>query len=162
MDGDRFAEAADPPQLDVYDAAGLHFDRRQRIASIANRFIQTNGSIQTLLQHGVEVKVIRPQRLLDHQQVELIETDQVVSVPEAVCGVGIAAQTNFRPAVANCFEHLHVQARFALQLDSLVPLGDGRSYFVDQLFQRGLDADGDAASDRFPDAAQQLIERYPS
>ncbi len=118
------------------------------------RFVQADGGIQTLLQHGVKVEVVRPQRLLDHEQLELIEAGQMVGVPQAVGGVGIAAQQNIRPALANCFEHLHVPTRLALQLDSLITLGERRLYFFHQLFERRLDADGNAADNRLPGAAQ--------
>ena len=48
-----------------------------RIAGVVDGFVQADRGPQLLLQAGVVVDVVVPQRLLDHQQIELVELAQV-------------------------------------------------------------------------------------
>src|SRR5260370_10923108 len=68
VDGNRFRQPAYAANFDVDDPASAQFDRRLRITTVADGFIQTNGGLDLLLQRGVVVKVVPPERLLDHQQ----------------------------------------------------------------------------------------------
>ena len=92
VDGDGLGEAADAADLDVDDAAGLHVDGGECVAAVANGFVETDAGVEALLQHGVEVEVVVPERLLDHEQVELVPAGDVVEVRHAVGGVGVAAE----------------------------------------------------------------------
>src|SRR5208282_4972712 len=65
--GDRLGESTYAPQLDVDDPARLHLDGGQSIAPVVNGFVEADGSIEASLQHGVEVEVVVPERLLDHE-----------------------------------------------------------------------------------------------
>ena len=91
MDGDRFAKAADAANLDVDDAAGLHIDRGEGVAPVADGFVEADVRSEAFLQHGVKVEVVVPERLLDHEQVELVPAGDVVEVLHPVGGVGVAA-----------------------------------------------------------------------
>ena len=133
VDGDGFAEAADAADLDVDDAAGLHVDCGEGVAAVANGFVETDGGLEALLQHGVEVEVVVPEGLLDHQQVELVPAGDVVEVLHAVGGVGVAAERDVRPAVANGLEDVVVPAGLALQLDALIAGGEFGGDLVHQL-----------------------------
>ncbi len=77
---DGFGKSAHAAELDVDDLARLHLDRRQRIATVANGFIEADRRIRALLQHGVVVEVVVPEWLLDHEQIKLIEGREVVGV----------------------------------------------------------------------------------
>ena len=68
-------------------------------------------------QAGVVENIVVPERLLDHQQVELIEGPQMLELIQCVGGVGIAAQRNVRPPRADFLQHSHIPARFHLHLN---------------------------------------------
>src|SRR5580658_2947364 len=68
-----FAESAYASDFDVDDAACPGLERNGRGTCADDRFIEANRGAQFFLQAGVVVDVVVPQRLLDHQQVELIE-----------------------------------------------------------------------------------------
>src|SRR5277367_1894909 len=93
---DGLAEAADAAVLDVDDAAGFHFDCGQRVAAVADRLIETDGRTNPLLQHRVEVEVIRPKWLLNHQQIETIEVHLLLDLIHTVGGIRIHAQQDIR------------------------------------------------------------------
>ena len=156
---DGLGEAAHAARLDVDDAAGFHVDRRQRIAPVADRFVQADRRLQPLLQHGVVVEVVGPQRLLDHQQVESVEVHQVIEIAHAVGRVRVHAQHDLRPALAHRLQHLHVPARLALQLDALIARIHLALHLAQLLLHRGLNADRHAARDALLGTAQQLVER---
>ncbi len=101
VDGYGLTESSDAAVFDVDDAAGLHINGGQRITAVADGFIQADGRSDAFLQHGVVVEVVVPERLLDHEQVEGIESGQVIEIVEAVGGVGVATEQNFGPAVAH-------------------------------------------------------------
>src|SRR6476469_3285261 len=82
----------------------------------------------------MEVEVVIPERLLNHQQLELIPFGDVVNVDDAIRGVGVAAEHDFRPALADLLEDLHIQTRLTLQLDALVTCVE---FFGDGVHQRG-------------------------
>src|SRR5258708_15090012 len=48
MDGDGFAEASDAADLDVDDAAGLHIDRGEGVAPVADGFVETDVGFEPL------------------------------------------------------------------------------------------------------------------
>src|SRR5258708_37383533 len=106
MDGDRLAEAADAADLDVDDAAGLHIDGGEGVAPVANRFVQTNVRFEAFLQHGAKVEVVVPERLLDHEQIELVPAGDVGEVLHPLGGGGIAAYGDVGTAVAHGLEDL--------------------------------------------------------
>ena len=93
MYGDGLAEAAHTTDLDVDDAAGLHVDGSERVAAIADGFVETDSGLEALLQHGMEVEVVVPERLLDHEQIEL--------VPGRRCGRSLSSgRRNWRRSLA--------------------------------------------------------------
>ena len=79
-----------------------------------NRFVETDPGFELLLQSGMEVKVVVPKRLLNHEQIELVELLQMLHVVECVHGVRIAAQQDFWPASSNAFKDLEIPSRLAL------------------------------------------------
>src|SRR5207253_1421785 len=119
----RLAEAADAADLDVDDAAGFHIDGGEGVAAVADGFVETDVGFEAFLEHGVEVEVVVPERLLDHEQVEFVPACDVVEVLHAIGGVGVAAQGDVGPAVADGLEDFGVPAGLALELDALIAGG---------------------------------------
>ncbi len=160
VDRDSLAEATHTAHLDVDDLAGLHVDGCQRVTAVTDRFVEANGCRNAFLQHGMEVKIVVPERLLNHQQFKLVPAGDVVEVLHPVGGVRIAAQQNLRPARPHRFEDACVPAGLAFQLDALVSGGEFAGDLIHQLVQRRLDADRDPARDDLARSAQQLEERH--
>ena len=118
------------------------------------------GVFQPLLQHGVVIKVVVPQRLFDHQQVKAVEGHDMVGVAQPVRGVGVAAQGDARPTIAHFVEDFDIPAGLAFELDALIagsklPFDNGQ-----QFGDRRLDAQGDAAGDGVAHSAQQPGKRH--
>src|SRR5215469_18359235 len=151
-----FAEAAQASNLDVDDAAGAAFDRGGGIARAFDRLVKTDGGVQFALQAGVVEDVIVPQRLLDHQQVKLIELAQVLDFVEGIGGVSVAAEQDVGPPRADFFEDVYVPAGFDFHFDAAVSGGEFGLNLVEQLVDGVLDADGNAALDFAACAAQKL------
>ena len=60
--------------------ADAQFQRCLGVARAADGFVEADRGLQPLLQAGVEVEVVAPQGLLDHQQLEGLELLQVIEV----------------------------------------------------------------------------------
>src|SRR5215468_7419329 len=155
VDRNCLTEAAYTPDLDVDDAAGAQLGRGLSVAAPVNRFIQADRRLQLLLQLRVEVEVVMPQRLLDHQEVETVELAQVLDLVQCVRGISVATQKNIRPALADSFENVHVPSRLTLDLNPPIAGGEFSFNLLEQLLHRILDSDGDAARDFSLRAAQQ-------
>ena len=69
------------------------------------------------------VDVVIPQRLLDHQQIELIELAQVFDLIERVGGIRVATQRDVGPARADALEHVDIPPGLHLDLDAPIPGG---------------------------------------
>ena len=134
MNFQRLAEPAHASHFDIDDAAGSRFHCCGRDPRINNRLIQADGGSQFLLQPRMIVDVVIPQRLLDHQQVELVEIAQVLHLVKGVGRVRIAAQGDIRPTRANAFQHVHVPPRFHLHLNPAISRRQFRLYLAQQLF----------------------------
>src|SRR5450432_279541 len=116
--GDRLTETAYPSNFDIDNAACAKFHRRPRVPTAMDCLIETDGGLDLPLQLCVEIEIVMPQWLFDHQQVELVESFQKVNLFQRVCGVGVAAENNFRPSSANLLKHFHVPAWFAFHLNA--------------------------------------------
>src|SRR6478609_5687828 len=73
MDRDGFTEAAHAANFDIDDLARPQFQGSLRIAPTVDGFIQADARLQLLLQAGMKIKIVVPERLLDHQQVERVK-----------------------------------------------------------------------------------------
>src|SRR5207248_2308532 len=67
VDSHGFAHAAHTSNLDVNDLAGTQSDGRLSIAAVMDGFIQADLCLELLLQLGMEIKIVVPERLLNHQ-----------------------------------------------------------------------------------------------
>ncbi len=95
------------------------------IAACASRRLRMHSSRQIGVSSlfcslRMEVEIVIPQRLFNHQQVESIEARDMVGVLEPVSRIGIATQQNVRPAFAYCLKYLYIPPRLALQLYALI------------------------------------------
>src|SRR5580704_4434630 len=79
-----FAESSYTSNFDIDEAACAGLDRNGRSAGADDRLIEANGGAQLLLQPGVIENVVIPERLLDHQQIELIEGPEMFDLIECV------------------------------------------------------------------------------
>ena len=66
------------------------------------------------------IDLVVPERLLDHEQVELIELAQVLDLVERVGGVRVATEGDIGPARADPFQNIQIPARFDLDLDAAI------------------------------------------
>ena len=106
--------------------------------------IQAERSTQTRLELGVVKNVIVGQRLLNQQQVELVQQGQMVSVFEMVDAVGVDLQLEVRPSLAHGACRLDVPARLDLELDARIALIKIRTHPLQQRIDIRLDANADA------------------
>src|SRR5436309_12260846 len=100
VDRDSLTETANAADFDINNLAGAEFQRGLSVAPAVDGFIQADAGLQLLLQSGMEVKIIVPERLFDHQQVESIELLEVLDLIECVSRIGVATKDDFRPASA--------------------------------------------------------------
>src|SRR5208283_5677847 len=159
MDGNGLGEATNASDLNVDNAASAQLQCSLGVAGTADGFVEAERSLQLPLKARVEVEVIAPKRLLDHQQLESVEAHKVLGVSQRVGRVGVAAQQNIGPEGADLFKHLKVPASFHFYLDTLVSGGQFGFNLLQQLLVRVLDADADPACDLAVCTAEQLPQR---
>src|ERR1017187_8642297 len=107
----------------------------------------------------MKVEIVAPQRLLNHEQIEAVETLKTVAVGQGVGGIGVTAQQNTRPARADLLQYFDVPARLHLDLNALVSGGQLGFDLLQQLLVRILDTDAHATGDFALRAAEQLPQR---
>src|SRR5579871_143735 len=159
VNGDGLTEPAHAPHFNVDDLARPKLQCSLRVAPAVNGFVQADAGLELFLQPGVKVKIIVPEWLFDHQEVESVKLLQVVDLVERISGIGIATEHDLRPACADFLEDLNVPARFALDLDSAVARVQLGLDFLQQLLVRVLYANGNATRNFFLRSAQQLPQR---
>src|SRR5713101_1939876 len=103
--------------------------------------------------------VVIPQRLLDHEQLKVIELAQMLQVARTIGGIRIAAQQDPRPALANLRQHFQVPSWLHLYFDSLIAGVKLGLDFFQQLLLRILNADRNSAGNLVELAAEQLPQR---
>jgi hypothetical protein len=81
----------------------------------------------------MEIKIIMPERLLNHQKIEGVKLFQMLNLVQRVSGVGIATQHNFRPARADLGENFQIPARFAFDLNATIACIEFSLNFFQQL-----------------------------
>ena len=118
------SEPADPPLLEVEDAAGAERDRRRGVVEVVDRLVEAERGREPPLQDRVLVDVAVGQRLLDHGQAELVELRQVVGVRQGVVAVGVDHERQLREALADGAHPVDVLAALDLHLDPVVAGGD--------------------------------------
>ena len=108
----------------------------------------------------MEVEVVVPKRLLDHEQAELLELAKMLDLAEAVGGVGIATEHDAGPTLADSRQNVDVPSWLNFDLDALITCGEFRLNLVEQVVDSVLYADRNAARDLSTRAAQKLPQRY--
>src|SRR5437660_9974737 len=94
----------------------------------------------------MRMDVVPFQRLLDHQQFELIELAKMVSVFEAIGRVGVDRKQNSRKLFPNGGNEIEILPRFDLELDALVSAGEFIRNLTEQRFRCFANSKGNAAS----------------
>jgi len=94
------------------------------------------------IEEGVLAQVVLGQRLLQQEEVELVELPQQLRVGEGVCRVGIRLEHHLRTELAaDRPDRLDVPARLDLDLDPRVALGEVAGDGGQQGVHRVVDAD---------------------
>ena len=99
MDAAGLEVAAHPAGLDVDDRAGAEGDGVGRVARRRDALVQAERRAQQRGQLGVLAQVALLERLLDQQEVELVEPGQVAGVAQRVGAVGVDLEQHVRPDV---------------------------------------------------------------
>src|ERR1035441_7866550 len=129
------------------------------MSGISNTFIETDRCANHASQFGMCVDLIPLQRLLQHQQIELIKSFQVSAISEVVGGVGVDGEENVRELLSNFGDERKIFSRLAFQLNTLVSRANFFLHLPGQRLRSLADADRDAASDFVAPAAQQRGQR---
>ena len=79
--------------------------------------------------------------LFDHEQVEIVEHPQMLLIPNGVGAVGIDGKEDFRVAAPRLSDDIDIPARFDLELNSLVTLGQVSIHPSEKLIESRLDAE---------------------
>src|SRR5438128_12437938 len=102
------AKSSHAADFDIHDPASSGFDGSGTIAGVTNGFIEADRSVQFTLKPCVVIDVIIPERLFDHEQVELIEFAKMINIIERVGRIGITTEQAIAPARVNTFADLAV------------------------------------------------------
>ena len=89
VDGLRRAEPADPLDLEVDDPPGTALDRLGGPFQALGRLVEADRRVDGPLQVGQAVEVVGGHRLLDHQQVVLVELAEDVEIGGGIGTVGV-------------------------------------------------------------------------
>ena len=159
VDAARLEIAAHPAGLDVDDAAGAERDCVLGRSSRGDRLVEADRRAEEARQLGMSADVVLGQRLLDQEQVELVELRQLRSVGQGVGGVGVDLQEDLREALANRADRLDVVPGLDLELDAAVALREIAADDLDELGRILVDADRDAAVDGGTHGSEVLGQR---
>ena len=127
------AKPSHAADFDIDDPTSSGFDGSGTIAGVTNGFIEADRSAQFTLKPRVVIDVIVPERLFDHEQVELIEFAKMINIIERVGRIRITTEQDIGPPRANTFENLEVPSRFHFEFDPAVPGGKFELDLVEQL-----------------------------
>src|SRR6266498_1549376 len=84
------------------------------------------------------------ERLLDHEQVEIIERSQMTLIRNRVGAVRIDGKQNVRVSSAHLLHYFNVPTGFDLKLDPLITLRQVSVDSIEKAIERGLNAEADA------------------
>src|SRR5689334_6504066 len=155
-----FIKPAHASDLDVDNPARAQRNRGLCVAAAMNGFVETDGSRKLLLQLGMEIEIVMPQRLLDHEQIEAVELLEMRNLFQPVSGIRIATQQDLRPAIANLLKYFNIPAWFALDLDSAISGAKLSRNLLHQLLVRVLDADRYPARNLGLSSPQEFPQRH--
>src|SRR5688572_31097307 len=116
-----FGVSGNAPQLNVDDPARARINGLAGVFGIENRLIQADGSLNGLLKLDVIDDVVPGQRLLNHQQLELVQPFEEVDVSQRVCGIRVAHQEDGWKLPPHLSHDVQVPTRLDLDLDTLIP-----------------------------------------
>jgi len=127
------AKSSHAADFDIDDPASSGFDGSGTIAGVTNGFIEADRSAQFTLKPRVVIDVIIPERLFDHEQLELIELAKMINVIERVGRISITTERDIGPSGADAFDDLEVPTGFHFELNAAVPGGKFELDLVEQL-----------------------------
>src|SRR6266571_3545432 len=98
--------------------------------------------------------VVPFQRLLDHQQFEVIELSKMVTVFEAIGRIGIDREQDSGKCLPNGGNKIEILPRFDLEFDAAVPTAKFLRNLADHRFRVFANSKGNAARNLMLSAAQ--------
>jgi len=84
VDRERSGEAAYSARLDIDDASCAEGDHVLRALDAGDGFVEADRRRQAPLQRGMPYEIVPGERLLDHQEPELVELHEPIAVVERV------------------------------------------------------------------------------
>ena len=160
VDGESLAQSAQPPGLDVDDAAGVHFDGVARVPRRDDALVEAEGGLEFGLKFAVIPNVVFVEGLFDEKQVEGIERLERRAGLQGVGGVGVHLQEQVRKSGAHRERIARVTTRLDLDLDAPVALNHVIRHRVDKFFRGGLQSNRNAHIHFCPFAAKQFTQRF--
>src|SRR5205809_6417492 len=139
------AETSNAADFDIDDPPRSGFDGSGTIAGVTNGFIEADRSAQFTLKPRVVIDVIVPERLFNHEEVELIEFAKMINIIERVGRIRITTEQDIGPPRANTFENLEVPSRFHFEFDRAVACCKVELDLAVQLLDGIVNADGNSA-----------------
>src|SRR5689334_4423328 len=83
------------------------------------------------------------ERLLDHQQVKIVQLFEMILVAERVCGISINGKQDLRIPATYFTHDVDVPAGFDLEFDTLITIGEILFDAIQELSESGLYAEAD-------------------
>src|SRR5262245_32854787 len=159
MDAARLEVAADPTCLDVDDAARSERDRRFRYACRGDRLVEADRGTHDLRDLGVPEDVLFGKRLLDQQEIELVERREGLDVIDGICSIGVDLKRDVAEVLAHRSHRIEVVSGLDLELDPPVALLEVALDRSQQLDGSLVNADGDTTVDLVANGAEKRTER---
>src|SRR5438132_11770862 len=102
------AKSSHAADFDIDDPTSSGFDGSGTIAGVTNGFIEADRSAQFTLKPRVVIDVIVPERVFEHEQVELMEFAKMINIIERVDRLRITSKPDSGTRRSNTFEKLEV------------------------------------------------------
>src|SRR5258705_8406985 len=144
VDRDRSGEAAYSTRLDIDDASCREGDHVLRALEAGDGFVEADGRRQAPLQRRMPYEIVPGERLLDHQEPELVELHEAIAVVERVGIVRVRHERRGRTErLPSRPDVVDIRAGLDLDLHLVIGLRQRLACFRDQRLGRGLDAERD-------------------
>src|SRR5205823_6130552 len=133
--------APDAPDLHVDDSTASHFQGLPCSRRTRDALVQANWRRQDRLQLGVVHQIVMIKRLLDHEQVEIVELPQKLLIRNGVGAVGVYGKQDVWMTAPHLSHHLNIPTGFDLEFDSLITPSQVSLNPIEKLSESRLDAE---------------------
>ena len=153
-----FEQAADSADLDVDRPAGTQVESLPRVVGRVDALVQADRRLQGSLEGRVVDDIVVGQRLLDQEEVEVVERLERGDIIERVRRIGVDLERDRGVSLADLPDDIHVPARRDLQLDPSVTFFEVAIDLVEQVLDPALDTQADTREDLGPCATNQRVQ----